>query len=379
MKQALIFKERKVSWLELFFDLVFVTAVASTTHLLLAVDHHPEHTLLYFGEYLLMVTPMFWAWVGQTMFFNRFGERISFPAFYMLPQMFFLVLMTASFDLDFDDTFYTFIIGYAGIRLITVLQYFIVSHKVGEQLRQVARLLGTIFLIGILLSLSAVFFTGVLRYSIVYMGIAIDILLPLVFTKTLQKAPVHLSHLIERFGLFVIITFGESIVAITTLLVGHTTDPYTLSFTLAAFLIIGTMWASYFYSFEHHLDPTKTTSGQVLLYGHFFIIVSVMLLAANIHLLYAGHLEKNTLLLLLYGAAAVFFLAKQVVFNYHKKPEVIFDIWKDLLLFSLLIFFFILNVFIILPLWSNFIFLWLVTLVDLLIRFQASRHIQTEK
>ncbi|WP_099222144.1 low temperature requirement protein A [Listeria costaricensis] len=377
MKQALIFEERKVSWLELFFDLVFVTAVASTTHLLLSVDHHPERTLLYFGEYLLMVTPMFWAWVGQTMFFNRFGEKISFPAFYMLPQMFFLVLMTASFDLDFDDTFYTFIIGYAGIRLITVLQYFIVSRKERKKRKQVARLLGTIFLVGILLSLSAVFFTGVLRYSIVYAGIAIDILLPLLFTKTLRQAPVHLPHLVERFGLFVIITFGESIVAITTLLVGHTTDPYTLFFTLTAFLIIGTMWASYFYSFEHHVDQTKATNGQVLLYGHFFIIVSVMLLAANIHLLYAGHLQKEILLLLLYGAAAVFFLAKQIVFSYHKKAEVIFDLWKDLLLFGLLILFFFVNAFTTLPMWNNFICLWLVTLVDLLIRFQASRHLQS--
>ncbi|WP_255300771.1 low temperature requirement protein A, partial [Listeria monocytogenes] len=42
--------ERKVSWLELFFDLIFVTAVASTTHLLLSVDNHPDKTAAYFIE-----------------------------------------------------------------------------------------------------------------------------------------------------------------------------------------------------------------------------------------------------------------------------------------------------------------------------------------
>ncbi|EUJ52591.1 putative Low temperature requirement protein A [Listeria fleischmannii FSL S10-1203] len=135
-----------------------VTAVSSTTHLLLEIDEYPRQVAFYFLEYLLMVTPMFWAWIGQTMFFNRYGEKIKKPEIYMLSQMFFLILMTASFDLEFSNTFYTFIIGYAGIRLVTVCQYFIVSKKLSGDAKQISRLLGTIFLLGILLSLSSSFF-----------------------------------------------------------------------------------------------------------------------------------------------------------------------------------------------------------------------------
>ncbi len=64
-------EEKKVSWLELFFDLVFVTAVSFTTHLFVEIEHQPDRMHLYLGEYLLMVFPMFWLWTGQTMFFNR--------------------------------------------------------------------------------------------------------------------------------------------------------------------------------------------------------------------------------------------------------------------------------------------------------------------
>lgn len=171
--------ERKVSWLELFFDLIFVTAVASTTHLLLSVDNHPDKTAAYFGEYLLMVTPMFWAWVGQTMFFNRFGEKIKWPELYMLSQMFFLILMTASFDLTFSNTYYTFLIGYLGIRFITVIQYFVISKQLTGNAQKVALLLGSVFLLGVLTTATSVFFEGFARYLVMYLGIAVDIILPL--------------------------------------------------------------------------------------------------------------------------------------------------------------------------------------------------------
>lgn len=305
--------ERKVSWLELFFDLIFVTAVASTTHLLLSVDNHPDKTAAYFGEYLLMVTPMFWAWVGQTMFFNRFGEKIKWPELYMLSQMFFLILMTASFDLTFSNTYYTFLIGYLGIRFITVIQYFVISKQLTGNAQKVALLLGSVFLLGVLTTATSVFFEGFARYLVMYLGIAVDIILPLFLAKTLRKVPVDFPHLAERFGLFVIITFGESIVAITTILVGHTLDLYTICYTLLGFLIICTLWASYFYSFEKIVDHHKVTHGQFLIYGHFFIIVSVMLLAVNLHLLFEGHLQRDVLLLLLFSSVAVFFISKQFV------------------------------------------------------------------
>ncbi|TYV81541.1 low temperature requirement protein A [Listeria monocytogenes] len=365
--------ERKVSWLELFFDLIFVTAVASTTHLLLSVDNHPDKTAIYFGEYLLMVTPMFWSWVGQTMFFNRFGEKIKSPELYMLPQMFFLILMTASFDLTFSNTYYTFLIGYLGIRFITVIQYFVISRQLTGNARKVALLLGSVFLLGVLTTATSVFFEGFARYLVMYLGIAVDIILPLFLAKTLRKVPVDFPHLAERFGLFVIITFGESIVAITTILAGHTLDPYTIGYTLLGFLIICTLWASYFHSFEKIVDHHKETHGQYLIYGHFFIIISVMLLAANVHLLFEGHLERNVLLLMLFGSVAVFFISKQFVFVAHKKAEVTFSFWKDALLLLLLVGLFFVNLYSDLPLFVSFVSIWVCALVDLGLQFRVSR------
>ena len=137
----------------------------------------------------------------------------------------------------------------------------------------------------------------------------------------MKGAPANLPHLTERFCLFVIIAFGESLVSIVTILVGKTTEPPTLLFALLCFSIISLMWASYFFAYENQIDHHLTTNGQVLLYGHFAILVSVMLLAGDIELLYEHHLKDQVLLFFLYGPVALFYLSKGLVFFYHRKRD----------------------------------------------------------
>ncbi len=314
-------EEKKVSWLELFFDLVFVTAVSFTTHLFVEIEHQPDRMHLYLGEYLLMVFPMFWLWTGQTMFFNRYGELIRRPEIYMLPQMFFFILMTASLDFEFAHSYHSYLASYLGLRLLTVIQYFLVDQRLKGPKKEVARLLGSLFIPGLLIPLSSLFFVGRWHYVVMYSGIAADMILPLFFSRKLTKAPVNLPHLTERFGLFVLITFGESLVTITNILTGRTADPSTLAYSLLSFMIIGLMWYSYYYTYDNVVDRHKETNGQILLYGHFFILVSVMLLAGDLEMLHDGQLPESILLFFLYIPVFLFFAAKELVFYHHRLKD----------------------------------------------------------
>ncbi|TLG76630.1 low temperature requirement protein A [Culicoidibacter larvae] len=330
-------KERKVSWLELFFDLIFVTAVSSVNFYLLTIAEHPQESLLYFSEYMLMIIPMWWAWVGQTMYMNRFGEYIKRPQLYMMAQMIFLILMTASFNLDFDQTYYTFIVGYLAIRAITVLEYYISSRNCSGSRSATAKRLAQLFTIGIVISAASLFFSGPLRYIIMYLGIGIDILLPL-FNKTiLKKVPVHFPHLVERFGLFVIITFGEAIVVLVRVLSQNTASIGVFFNVILLFTIVCCMFWSYYTNIENTIDKNMTTSGQFLLYGHFFIIVSILLFSVGSDLLLDNRLSTFYFISILYGSVALFFVSKHIVFIYHKKNEIVFEQYKSLaMLFSLI-------------------------------------------
>jgi len=314
-----VVEEKKVSWLELFFDLVFVTAVSFTTHLLAEIDHHPDQMVFYLGEYLLMVFPMFWLWSGQTMLLNRFGEHLPRPALFMLPQMFFFILMTASLDFEFSHTYHSYLGGYLGLRILTICQYFRVSRKLSGSQKNVALTLGRLFLPGVLLPLASPLFPGVWHYVAMYAGMAADMALPLFYGRTLARAPVNMAHLAERFGLFVLITFGEALVSIANILVGHTADVQTVIFALMGFGLISILWSSYFYAYENVIDHHLKTNGQFLLYGHFIVLVAVMMLAGGIELIHEGHLPKPVLLALLYGPVMVFLAVANIVFFHHRK------------------------------------------------------------
>jgi len=62
---------RHATWLELFFDLVFVAAISVVTHNLLGVhDKHLDHGHAWL--YPLEIIPVWWIWASQTLFDNRF-------------------------------------------------------------------------------------------------------------------------------------------------------------------------------------------------------------------------------------------------------------------------------------------------------------------
>src|SRR5690349_385819 len=113
---------KKVTWLELFYDLIFVAAISKATHVLLH-EHHGVIPIEYLWKFLLMFIPIWWAWVGQSLFMNRFGEDTTKQRIFMVGQMFFVLLMTASLHVEFDKYYLTFLIGYIGIRLFTSFQY----------------------------------------------------------------------------------------------------------------------------------------------------------------------------------------------------------------------------------------------------------------
>ena len=314
-------EEKKVSWLELFFDLVFVTAVSYTTSLFVSIEHHPGHMGKYLGEYLLMVFPMFWLWSGQTMFMNRYGQHLRRPEVFMLPQMFCFILMTASFDFAFAHTYHSYLASYLGLRLLTVLEYALTAKKLEGPQKEVATLLGRLFVPGLLIPFSSLFFPEQWRYTVMYGGIISDMLLPLLFRRRLLKAPVHMGHLAERFGLFVLITFGESLVSVAAVLSGHTREAAMLLFSILCFINVCLMWLLYFHAYENLVDRGTRTNGQVLLYGHFFILIAIMLLAGNIELMAAAKLPVVVLTTLLFGPMLVFFLAANLVFFRHRKRD----------------------------------------------------------
>ncbi|MNX28228.1 Bacterial low temperature requirement A protein (LtrA) [compost metagenome] len=283
---------KKVTWLELFYDLIYVAAVSITTHVLAET-----HDGLISGDailkYPLIFIPLWWAWTGFTVYVNRFGQDNTAQRIVYFIQMLFVIIMAANINIDFESYYLFFMLGYVGIRLSTVFMYVRtwLRHKGAE--RKVARYLALSFLTGTLISFSSVLFPELVKFYILYLGIFLEIVLPLAGRHVLRQMPVHYHHLVERYGLATIILLGELILVMVDTIRHH---PITLQSgfeLLLGFIITVSIWWHYFESSEK-VEQTGDGAGHKVIYGHLFTfmslgIVSNVIRYAMSHELALGH------------------------------------------------------------------------------------------
>ncbi|MEK5029616.1 low temperature requirement protein A [Paenibacillus sp. FSL M7-1046] len=309
--------EKKVSWLELFYDLLFVAAVSKATHVLLHVEHNSisvEHLV----KFILIFVPIWWAWVGQSVYINRFGRDSNAQRLFMIVQLFFVLIMTASLDVDFDANYLPFFVGYIGLRSLTAVQYVLSSQTEAAHKQKTARFLGASFGLGIVISCFSLFFDSSVRYLFLYAGIAVDIIVPLLGRKILVKTPIHTAHLLERFALFTLILLGESVVSMLSVLQSYKFTGSSVFFAALAFLLVIAIWWQYFENVEKHVDKSKQTAGQSLIYGHLFIYFSLSMIAASIQLLFIDQLEYVFMLCFAFGSVLIYYISVMFILYQYK-------------------------------------------------------------
>ncbi len=207
--------ERRVSWLELFYDLVFVVIVSQLAH---EIGAHPSaagalHFALFFG-------PAWWVWVGGTLYSERFETYdMSYRAFTFL-QMLAVGIMAASAGGTGDARGDVFALGYAGARALITFMWWRAGRHI-PQVRPVTTPYTVGFSTSVLLWVLSVWapepWAAVMRAA----GLLIDLTTPIftlaaqtrLFRGTASKVP-------ERYGLFVIIVLGESLAGIANGLAG---------------------------------------------------------------------------------------------------------------------------------------------------------------
>jgi low temperature requirement protein LtrA len=199
---------RKVTWLELFFDLVFVAAVSQVAAPLLAD---------YSVAGLFRLTPLFvliwWAWTGHSVFSTRFDTDDALQRALTLLQMFAVAVMAANAKDALDSVSSAgFAAAYAVVRLVLVTQY-----ARARALRP-ARALATHYAAGhgaaALLWLASAVIPAPLRFAVWGAAFGIDLLTPWLAVPHSVRVPPDAGHLPERFGLFTLILLGESVVAL---------------------------------------------------------------------------------------------------------------------------------------------------------------------
>ena len=270
--------ERHATWLELFFDLVFVVAIAQLADGL-AEDPSLRGFLIFAGLFVAV----WWAWVGYTFYADRFDTDDPSHRVLMLAGMFAVAILASVIPDAFHGETATFALAYAGVRAIVV----VLNARAWWHLPAARPLLDVYipaFSASIALFLVSVAVEPPYRYWIWALALLIDLGTPLASQERIRQVPIHSSHTRERSGLFTIIVFGESILAVV---LGTTTVSWGVESAATAalgFAIAGALWWIYFDYVDSSIVTRSITAAQTYLYAHLPLLIGLAALGAGIKL-----------------------------------------------------------------------------------------------
>src|SRR5262245_14102247 len=115
---------RKVTWLELFFDLIFVAAVSQVAEPL-----RHEYSFAELARFAPLFLLIWWAWTGHTVFSTRFDTDDAVQRGLTFLQIFAVAAMAANAkDALGSRSSAGFAAAYAAVRFVLVAQYVRARH-----------------------------------------------------------------------------------------------------------------------------------------------------------------------------------------------------------------------------------------------------------
>lgn len=271
---------RKATWFELFFDLIFVVAVASLAGRL--SYHYDWNGALEFG-FLFLV--LWWLWLGNTFHSSRFDKDRPDQWAMGFVQMLAVVFIGYGAGDAFGDRAWAFAGGVTVFKLVLMLGYLREIARPG--LARLCTIYGAIYGLQAALWAASIWTEGPLRTGLWAVALAIDVISPFLVARETHRAPPHPEHLPERFGLFTIILLGETAAAaVHALDHGPEVHGDTIAVAVLGALLGFLYWVGYFRraqgNAERHVgDAAAGRNLRLWAYGHIPLYLGIASLGAG--------------------------------------------------------------------------------------------------
>ena len=231
-------QNQRVTTLELFFDLVFVFAIAQVTDLL---SHDPTWTGLLRG--LLVLCALWWAWAGYAWLTNRLDPEEGGIRIAMFSGMAAMLVVSVAAPEAFGPDAFVFGIAYFVVRALLLVLLTLAARGDRSLFRSVLRTVPA-GIIGPGMLVAASFLDGATQLVLWVAALLIDYLGVLV--GDIGAWRISPEHLVDRHRLVVIIALGESIFAIGLGAEGRAIDLSVILTIVLGVTVAATLWWSYF-------------------------------------------------------------------------------------------------------------------------------------
>jgi low temperature requirement protein LtrA len=309
---------RRVSWVELYFDLIFVFAVGQVAHAIV-VEPHWRGIAAAAG----LFATLWWTWIGYVVLYNRHGENRAVQRLFVLAGTVPCALAAVEANRAAEGHVAGFALALAGARLVLAVAF----ARSAPEGRATGRRVG----VGYALSTVAFAVSAVVPSPWRYLLWFVTLLQEAGFLllneargrgvsraqmrgrrrlgrnrrealRALMAPPddpdlaVNAAHLAERFGLFMIILLGEIVISVgVSVLDAPGGATYWLGL-IAGLVLAGALWWIYFESAAHFNEFLLRASGgnPAIAYGiyaggHLMPAFALVVIAAGVSLSLQEH------------------------------------------------------------------------------------------
>lgn len=306
---------RHATWLELFYDLVFVVSISQLAHNL--GENVSISGLL---SFVALFIPVWWAWIGTTFYANRFDDDNLGRRLLMGLQMLAIAALAVNIHDGLGATSAGFALAYTAARFVLVFEYLWAGIHIPPA-RGLANYYAAGFAIAATLWLISAFVPMPFRFILWAIGLSVDFATPLSAGRFQRQLLPHLEHLPERFGLFVIIVLGEAILAVVNGVAEVDWQPMNALAAVCGFGIAFCLWWLYFDNVEGASLQAAAEKGhiaifQVWLYVHLPLVISLAATGVGVEGVIAsdfGRALPQAQRWLICGALALCFLAMAIL------------------------------------------------------------------
>ena len=319
LREVLKKEEKKVEYLELIYDLIFVYVIGRNNTLLHNVSNGFVEMNM-FAAYLLCSLTVIQIWSFSTYYINMHGRNGLREHVFILINMFLLYFLGEGTRADWQQQqLLQYVLAWALILINIGTQYILeLRNRKNDPMifRQTRRMLIVLFgEAAIVLCILPVYHaTGV---NLAPAAILYGIVGTMVHGKNAKVRLVDFTHLSERIMLYVVFTFGEMIIALSGYFAGELTVN-SVYFALMSFLIVVGLFLSYGTVYDHLIDREMSTPGLIYMLLHIILIFALSLITASLEFMRNDEINLLPKMILLILSVLMFYLPLFFTLRYGK-------------------------------------------------------------
>jgi len=246
-------EDQKVTFVELFFDLVFVFSVTQIVSLL-----HNDLSWLTVGQAILVFWLVLLGWGQFTWALNAANTTHNLVQLGVLLAAAIALFMGISLPQAFQDRALWFAIAYISVRVVGLILFTLVALE-DPTLRAALRTWIVLSIAGLIAVVAGGYLGGNAQYWLWGSAIILDIYSAAVGGQA-EEWNIHPDHFSERHGLFVIIALGETLIVAASEATEAILSFELIAVGILAVAITGTLWWSYFVRAKPVLDHALAIS-----------------------------------------------------------------------------------------------------------------------